>query len=304
MIWFSGSPAQWLLLLVLMKFGTQVTAWSLADDCTGEDAAKIREAMPNAIAMADYATKRAVQDPGPYPRKGNLLQDMLGASDENDSEALGLTRQWLGAARDVASANTAPGVGLVIHCSDKYLSLIDSSTGVYRDNTRGGVRVQTGYSPNACGGKLRAFQYSFGAGNVIVLCSDWAGGALSASVGNSIDSWRDRGNLAIDDLKGVGINFFERYLSYKLLHELMHCASGRQFPAELPDGRVGELYGYAKITGHAVGATGSGGPSAANRQHNADSFALLACGWYLPQYGYVNGQCKRVNERQRPPIDL
>ncbi|KAL8798754.1 MAG: hypothetical protein Q9182_006415 [Xanthomendoza sp. 2 TL-2023] len=253
----------------------------MAIACHCDDAAKLREAIPNAIAMADYATKRAVEDPGPYPRKGNLLQDMLGASDENDANALSLARQWLGAARDVASANTAPDVGLTIHCSDKYLNLIDASTGVYRDNTRGGVRVQTGYQPNACGGKLRAFQYSFGAGNVIVLCSDWAGGAIPASIGNSIEGWRSQGDLTIEPLKKVGINFFERYLSYKILHELMHCASGGQFPAALPDGNVGELYGYAKITGHAVNTTGSGGPSANNRQHNADSFALLACGKLL-----------------------
>ncbi|KAL8812593.1 MAG: hypothetical protein Q9223_007252, partial [Gallowayella weberi] len=228
MLCFSEPFTPWLLLVILTQLGTLTNAWSLADDCTGDDAAKIREAMPNAIAIADYATKRAVDDPGPYPRKGNLLQDMLGASDENDANALGLARQWLGAARDVASANTAPNVGLTIHCSDKYLTLIDASTGVYRDNTRGGVRVATGYQRNACGGRLRAFQYSFGAGNVIVLCSDWVGGALPASIGNSIESWRSKGDLTVEPLKKVGINFFERYLSYKILHELMHCTSGRQ----------------------------------------------------------------------------
>ncbi|KAL8677628.1 MAG: hypothetical protein Q9186_005963 [Xanthomendoza sp. 1 TL-2023] len=224
MLWLSEFSTPRLLLFIL-SLASLTGAWSLADDCTGDDAARIREAMPNAIAIADYATKRAVEDSGPYPRKGNLLQDMLGASDENDSNALSLARR---AARDVASANTAPDVGLTIHCSDKYLSLIDPTTGVHRDNTRGGVRVATGYSPNACGGKLRAFQYSFGAGNVIVLCSDWAGGALPASKGNSIDSWRSQGDLTIESLKKVGINFFERYLSYKILHELMHCASGSQ----------------------------------------------------------------------------
>ena len=118
-----------------------------------------------------------------------------------------------------------------MHCSDTYLTQIDAATGVYRDNTRGGVRVQVsrreGYTENACGGQLRAFEYSFSGGSVIVLCSDWEGGALPASTHNSIESWRTIGNLK-DASKSIGINVFEQYLSYKILHELMHAASGTQ----------------------------------------------------------------------------
>lgn len=83
---------QWVLLLLAVYFNCLVKAWSLADDCIGLNAAKIQEAMPNAIAMADYASKRAIQD-SPYERKGTLLQDLLGASSENDANALSLARR-------------------------------------------------------------------------------------------------------------------------------------------------------------------------------------------------------------------
>lgn len=85
--------APWQLLFLALRYAVLASAWSLASDCTGNHAVKVNEAMPNAIAMADYATKRAAQDPERYPRKGNLLQDMLGASDENDANALSLARR-------------------------------------------------------------------------------------------------------------------------------------------------------------------------------------------------------------------
>ncbi|KAL8662635.1 MAG: hypothetical protein Q9168_008230, partial [Polycauliona sp. 1 TL-2023] len=158
--------------------------------------------------MADYATKIARQD-SPYPRLGNILQDMLGAASENDASVLNTARQWFGAARDVASGN------VVIHCSDTYLSTIDSNAGVYRDNTRqgtlGGPRVQipksSGATAGACGGRLRAFAYPFEGGNVIVLCSDSPIGALLASTSNSLDPYRRGGAFGqVDKDNGIGLN--------------------------------------------------------------------------------------------------
>ena len=38
-------------------------------------------------------------------------------------------------------------------------------------------------------------------------------------------------------------------------------------------------YGYDTIAGHAVGVSGNnGGISVADKQHNADSYAILGCG--------------------------
>ena len=96
MRWHSTRSARWILFFLAVQINSLADAWSLADDCTDANAAKIREAMPNAIAMADYASKRAIQD-SPYQRKGTLLQDLLGASSEDDADALSLVRRKLNA---------------------------------------------------------------------------------------------------------------------------------------------------------------------------------------------------------------
>lgn len=140
--------------------------------------------------------------------------------------------EWLGAARDAASGN------VVIHCSDNYLSTINVVTGVYRDNTRPGTfgapRVQIprsnggGWTSNACGGRLRAFAYPFEGGKVIVLCSDSNSGALRAPKENSLDNFRTGGAFMAENLSAIGINIFQQFLSYMILHELMHVADERQ----------------------------------------------------------------------------
>ncbi len=83
-------------------------------------------------------------------------------------------------------------------------------------------------------------------------------------------------------------------------------------------------YGYERIAGRPVGQAGGGNPpSANNRQHNADSFALLACGrfrsnmaeatadrispvWYFPRYSFTDGQIdlQQVPKVDRPSEDL
>ncbi len=76
------------IYLLLLQGAALGSAWSLAPDCSDptinpQYADMVREAMPNAIAMADYASKRAALNPLPPPR-GNVLQDMLGAAGETD----------------------------------------------------------------------------------------------------------------------------------------------------------------------------------------------------------------------------
>lgn len=93
-------------------------------------------------------------------------------------------------------------------------------------------------------------------------------------------------------------------------------------PAALPDGNIGELYGYQNIVGHAPGATGGRPATANNRRHNADSFAFLASGrrrsyltiaeklltfgtaWYLNSYKWTNGAAVLVKKAERPPDQL
>ncbi|KAI9773683.1 MAG: hypothetical protein M1840_006957 [Geoglossum simile] len=287
----------------------------MADDCVPQYADRVRQAAVEAMNMADYAAKRAVLNS--YPRKGNLFEDMLGATGPDDDALLSQVRLWFVAAGDRMRLPTSPSDGVVIHCSDSFLTLIDKNNGVYRDRTRAGARVQVGprlgAAENACGGVLQAFEYAYyssedsDGGQVIVLCSDSTVGALQAPDA-TMDSWRTAGNLKeISLVKELGIDFFGRFLSYKILHEMMHAASSTQFPGQLPDknpdgSAVGELYGYERIAGRKIGQPDAGtAQTVNNRQHNADSYALLACGWYLPSYAYLNGEIKIVKAADRPP---
>ena len=56
-----------------------------------------------------------------------------------------------------------------------------------------------------------------------------------------------------------------------------------------------ELYLWSAITGRAVKGTGPEAavnpPAPATRQANADSYALLAAGWWTPFFGFKNGVC-------------
>ncbi len=145
-----------------------------------------------------------------------------------------LLLEWLGKARDTTSTRRPPDQGVIIHCSDRHLTTIDAAQGVFRDLTpgRGSPRVQVsrgaGHTDNACGGQLRAFEYNFDQGHVIALCSDWDGGVLRSSNQLSTQKWRTNGDLRLAARAPNGLNMFETYLSYKILHELMHAANNRQ----------------------------------------------------------------------------
>ena len=65
---------------------------------------------------------------------------------------------------------------------------------------------------------------------VIVLCSSTASGALNSFREASMYKW----NLGGDMRKiPTGINFVQDYLSYMLLHELMHAADDGQCKHEM-----------------------------------------------------------------------
>ncbi|KAI9854927.1 MAG: hypothetical protein M1824_006496 [Vezdaea acicularis] len=266
--------------------------------------------MPNAINIAAYAAKRALANVD----KGNLLQDMLGATGELDGQTLAIVNTWFQRATDTANGRSNSKEGLIIHCSDAYLNLQKLDEGIYVDPTNGArvavpIKREGNKATNACGNELQAFAYTWLNGAAIVLCSDGPVGALRNLAGNSIESWRTSGDLkATSAATDKGIDYFNSFLSYKILHELMHATSLTQFNGVLPDkdpngNVVGELYGYHQITNNPVGtgANRAPPPSANNLQHNADSFALLGVGWYLPQYAYVRGQLNRLRAANRPP---
>jgi hypothetical protein len=209
---------------------------------------------------------------------------------------------------DTTGRREAPDRGVVIFCSDDHLTAErpEGPAGLYFDNGEGRQAKIRANSPapgatRPCKDRLRAFAYPFGfqdgsqpGGTAVVLCSNWAGGALRSTKDKSeIGSWRTSGNLVNYPL---GIEVVGGYLSYMIIHELMHVADMQQCktlhpttsrygeltcaigPAALPDGHIGELYGYQNIAGHALGDTGGTPPTVNNRQHNADSFAFLASG--------------------------
>ncbi|KAF2175308.1 hypothetical protein K469DRAFT_756291 [Zopfia rhizophila CBS 207.26] len=304
---FFSKPAHMLCTLLSVLHVVAFAAGYTIDpkSCTGDYKSRVQEAMDEVSSMVTYAEKRAAQK-SPYKRQGTLLQDLLNASDEDDAYVLTQVRSWFSQVK-----GTVADKDVVIHCDDKHLTKADGRNDLYYDNSNNRqARVQVLNSANrksnACGGIQRAFEYPFldkttgrTGGKAIVLCSDSSVGALKAAdADKDLAFWRDK------DLRSVsrGVDFFGRFLSYMILHELMHATDGKQFPVN-PGGQA-ELYGYEKITGHAVGASGGEGPNSLVRLHNADSYALLACGWYMNGYYFENGKFTITPKKERPPITL
>ncbi|KAL8872121.1 MAG: hypothetical protein Q9174_002195 [Haloplaca sp. 1 TL-2023] len=155
---------------------------------------------------------------------------MLGSDGEDDEAILDTAAGWFNQA-----AATADSDALLIHCSDTHLRPIEN-TRFFVDN---GNKITTGQQGSACGGNLRGFQYGDAATKIIVLCSDSSNGAMNAYRAATLNSWNQGGDLrraaGPSAPSGQGLNFIAAYLSYMVLHELMHAADSRQFPAELPD---------------------------------------------------------------------
>lgn len=129
--------------------------------------------------------------------------------------------------------------GVIIHCNDDHLqSPSDGFRGIYFDNSEGRqAQVRRSEPPAAgqrgpCKNSLRALAYPFtlrdgtGGGTAIVLCSNWAGAALTATENVAeIDEWRRQGDLSRSPF---GIDTLGRYLSYMIIHELMHAGNLQQ----------------------------------------------------------------------------
>jgi len=85
-----------------------------------------------------------------------------------------------------------------------------------------------------CMNNLRAFAYPFAfasgstpGGTAVVLCSGWDGAAIdvTANASPEIGTWRTGGDFRVNT---QGIDALGRYLSYMIIHELMHAANMQQ----------------------------------------------------------------------------
>lgn len=131
--------------------------------------------------------------------------------------------------QNVVKAASAPG-GLLIHCSDAHLTPIDTVNRKYIDTEKQwsvtAPRPQGTLTDNACGGQIAAFAYSTGGQEVMILCSDSPKGALITNIDDTLDQWRQAGNLKDQQVfQEKGVDALGMHLSTKILHELMHVAA-------------------------------------------------------------------------------
>ena len=114
----------------------------------------------------------------------------------------------------------------MVHCSGDFLNKPLPGTGAWGDGK--GTRVQTGQTDNACG-NLRGFYFtssdSSGARiRNVVLCSGTNGAMNTYRQAVVLYGFNLHGDLTKGLLAQWGINFIGTYLSYMILHELMHAA--------------------------------------------------------------------------------
>ncbi|KAI4102632.1 MAG: hypothetical protein L6R37_004288 [Teloschistes peruensis] len=301
----SFTSFQRLLYFLLLSQIPSAFAVSISEDCD-DWFSDVDDALTEARDIAAYAATR--WSGRPIPRPGTLLGDMLGSNGEDDETVLNTAAHWF---QEAVTAADSPNT--LIHCKDTHLKPI-GTTGRFVDN---GNQVATGQTGNACGGKLRGFQYDDNNPNtgittkIILLCSDSDNGALKAYKAGQINDWNQLGNLAKvagpKATTGLGINYFASSLSYMILHELMHAADNRQ--SQLPGG-MKEAYGYQAIVGL----------SPSDKQSNADSYALLGCGeysrihwqaamtvltavpsgWFTARYYWASSFCRVADPPDRP----
>jgi hypothetical protein len=127
------------------------------------------------------------------------------------------------------------GIGVIIFCNDDHLTYPSSGfSGVYYDNADGKhARIQMNRKPapgrtGPCGNNLRGFAYPYSSidgtsGAAIVLCSIGAGSAFESSdKTGEVSLWRVGGDLTRSP---EGLDTLGRYLSYMIIHELMHASN-------------------------------------------------------------------------------
>lgn len=155
------------------------------------------------------------------------------------------------AALDSTGGAEDTDTGVIIHCNDDHLQApSDGFFGTYFDNSEGRqAQVRRDTPPAAgqrgpCKNNLRALAYPFGfrdgrpGGTAIVLCSNWDGAALTSTQNaGEVDIWRKQGDLSTSPF---GIETLGKYLSYMIIHELMHAGDMQQCKEQL----CTEIIGY------------------------------------------------------------
>ena len=148
----------------------------------------------------------------------------------------------------VSALRTNPNT--VVVCGDQDLTSGGSigANVAFFDRSRANTRVLL--SPglpgrsNACGGNKRAFEYdAFNGQRVVLLCTDGQRSAIGSTIGRSEDAstrdthiiisrerWRRLdlaafSNVANPSGNPTGLDIFGFWLSYMILHELLHAAN-------------------------------------------------------------------------------
>lgn len=140
---------------------------------------------------------------------------------------------------------------LLIYCGSAHLKLIDRVSGLFRDQDHENIDVR-GFRPadnseDACSSNAQAFGYPTRAGLkpgfILVMCQsafDKSDMDPATNLPKPVAGWREIGDLKLANFNiqapKVGIDVLEKYLSIKVLHEMMHvgdCIKCRCFPKQV-----------------------------------------------------------------------
>ncbi|PPJ50080.1 hypothetical protein CBER1_05047 [Cercospora berteroae] len=251
-----------LLIRIILTIASAVSAYQIHSSCNGMNF-NVQAAVDEAKAIAEYAEFRMREN---RPALGDIVKELLGSGNQgrtkfrdnmnNVESGFGpYTGQW--------SAGNTNDPTIVIRCDASHLAAFPLP------------QQPNGYTPTLF--EDRDFpnmpkladgpnNLATGPSHVIVICAG-VNDASRNKVTGTQDTWRTR------DWSNVQFLDFDQYLSFTLLHEIMHV-SNPGLTDTLASGRA-EAYGWHDINGLATNA---------DKQSNADSYALLATALYMKRH--------------------
>ncbi|KAL6718585.1 hypothetical protein ACLMJK_004677 [Lecanora helva] len=231
----------------------------------------------NAISRIDYSRN-----------PGTMMLDLFGNDSPGTFEEVKKCYQDTVAKSGIYSESGGED-NLLVYCGSAHLRLIDRTSGTYRDPLHKYVDIRgiipADNSDDACSSNAEAFGYPIPGdgkpGFIVVLCqtafdkSDMNDNNMPILLGG----WQFDGNLKNVNAKipppEVGVDFIKKYLSIKILHEMMHVGDCIKLPRQLPESKKLEQYGYHRIM-EKNGDDYILSPK--DKQSNADSYTLAAGG--------------------------